>query len=77
MCAALHAHVCVWLGAHVSAPLAPSTLAFVGSQAFYQAYAFNADISKWNTARVTNMTAVCATFGRRRATAADALGLTD
>ncbi len=82
MCAALHVHVCCVVGrARVrtacehSEP--PSTVEFVGSQAFSGATAFNAAIGAWNTAGVFNMTAVCATFGRRRATAADALGLTD
>jgi hypothetical protein len=47
-----------------------------GAQAFGSASAFNANIGAWNTASVSNMIAVCATFGRRRAAAgvADALG---
>ena len=31
----------------------------VGSQAFYYASAFNANIGGWNTASVSNMNAVC------------------
>jgi surface protein len=59
--------VCVWMGARVrtacehSAP--PSTVEFVGLQAFNGSTAFNADISKWNTAAVTYMAQVCAAFG--------------
>ena len=44
-----------------SAP--PSTVEFVGLQAFSGATAFNADISKWNTAAVTYLPEVCAAFG--------------
>ena len=32
----------------------------LGSQAFYQASAFNADIGAWNTARVTSLSYVSA-----------------
>jgi surface protein len=39
-----------------------STFAFVGSQTFRDTTAFNADISKWNTASVTYMAVVCAAF---------------
>ncbi len=49
-----------------------SGLRIVGSQAFHLAPAFNADISRWNTASLTYL--VCAASGRRRATASDALG---
>jgi surface protein len=44
----------------------PPTFAFVGSQAFYDSR-FNGDISKWNTASVSDMNYVCAAFSRRRA----------
>jgi hypothetical protein len=37
---------------------ASARTAWVGSQAFDYASAFNADIGAWNTARVVNMTAV-------------------
>ena len=48
----------------------------LGSQAFWGASAFNANIGPWNTASVTTLYGVCATFGQRRATAGvpDALG---
>jgi hypothetical protein len=39
----------------------------LGSQAFYAASAFNADIGAWNTARVTTLLAVCAAFPARAA----------
>ncbi len=32
---------------------------WLGSQAFYLATAFNADIGAWNTARIANMASVC------------------
>jgi hypothetical protein len=32
----------------------------VGSQAFYYASAFDANIGAWNTARVMHLTSVCA-----------------
>jgi hypothetical protein len=34
----------------------------LGSQAFYWASAFNANIGAWNTARVTSLESVCAAF---------------
>jgi hypothetical protein len=46
-----------------------------GAQAFYQAWAFNANIGAWNTARVTNVFYVCAAPGPAVRTKADALGL--
>jgi surface protein len=49
-------------------------LVWFGSQAFTQASSFNADIGAWNTASVTTLKMVCAAFGQRLATAADALG---
>jgi surface protein len=39
----------------------------LGSQAFYSAKAFNANIGAWNTASVTSLNSVRAAFGRRRA----------
>jgi hypothetical protein len=43
---------------------------WLGSQAFQEAKAFNANIGAWNTASVSNMQSVCAAFSaRRRATA--------
>jgi hypothetical protein len=47
-----------------------STACGFGAQAFYITFAFNANIGAWNTARVTDLFAVCAAFSaRRRATA--------
>ncbi len=43
----------------------PPSVALIGSQAFYEASAFNANIGKWNTARVTTMSDVCAAPARR------------
>ena len=40
---------------------------WLGLQAFFSATAFNANIGAWNTARVTTLQSVRATFGRRRA----------
>jgi hypothetical protein len=48
--------------------------AWFGSQAFGVASAFNSNIGAWNTARVSDMSMVCPALGRRRATAAHALG---
>jgi surface protein len=46
-----------------------------GTQAFYSASAFNANIGAWNTASVSNMASVCAACSaRRRALWRDALG---
>jgi hypothetical protein len=39
--------------------------AWLGSQAFYEAKAFNADIGAWNTARIANMAYVCALCHRQ------------
>jgi surface protein len=41
---------------------------WLGSQAFYSASAFNANIGAWNTASVTTLFYVCAAFGRQCAT---------
>jgi surface protein len=54
------AHLCVRFGAHASAPRfralrAAANFRVVGSQAFFSATAFNANIGAWNTASVTNM----------------------
>jgi surface protein len=40
---------------------------WLGSQAFYSASAFNANIGAWNTASVTNMAYVCAAFSAQAA----------
>jgi hypothetical protein len=62
------AHLCVRFGAHASTPRfralrAAVDFRFVGSQAFYVATAFNANIGAWNTALVSNMHQVCR-FGK-------------
>jgi hypothetical protein len=36
---------------------------WLGSQTFFSASAFNANIGTWNAARVANMDSVCAAFG--------------
>jgi hypothetical protein len=41
------------------------TALVVGSQAFYQASTFNANIGAWNTASVTSLASVCAASARR------------
>jgi hypothetical protein len=46
-----------------------------GAQAFDSAFAFNANIGAWNTARVTTLYYVCAAPGPAARTMADALGL--
>jgi hypothetical protein len=51
----------------VRSPHAAFELPLVGSQAFQSALAFNANISAWNTASVTDVSIVCATFGPARA----------
>jgi surface protein len=45
-----------------------------GAQAFSGASAFNANIGAWNTARVTDLSYVCAAPGLAARTTADALG---
>ena len=45
-----------------------------GSQAFSGTTRFSANIGAWNTVSLTTLYYVCAAFGRRRATAAGALG---
>jgi surface protein len=53
-------------GAHASAPTHASAFppavdrGWLGAQAFYNAKAFNANIGAWNTAAVTDLSAVCA-----------------
>ncbi len=56
--------------AFVHSAVPPSTFAFVGSQMFYKATAFNTDIGAWNTASVIYMNEVCAAFGPAARTAA-------
>ena len=46
----------------------------LGSQAFASSSSFSANIGAWNTASLTSLYQVCAAFGRRRTTAAGALG---
>ena len=84
----IRAHVCVLVcarapvcaSAHVyprrtvRAPSAGVDRVRLGSQAFYGATTFSANIGAWNIASVTSLSNVCAAFGRRRATAAGALG---
>jgi surface protein len=45
----------------------------VGSQTFYDAKSFNADIGAWNTAAVTAMSRVCAASNRAQRSAGAAL----
>ncbi len=73
-CACLRVRVCVpvGIGAYASASNRASLFQRVdrvrlGLQAFYLAFAFNANIGAWNVASVSNMHEVCAAFGRRRA----------
>ncbi len=39
--------------------------AWVGSQAFYEASAFNANIGAWNSAAMTDLSSVCAVSDAR------------
>jgi hypothetical protein len=68
------AHVCACARPHprqrVRALPAAAERRGLGSQAFDSAAAFNANIGAWNTARVTDLSRVCAAFGPAR-TAAD------
>jgi hypothetical protein len=65
MCARVLARVRVcFLGAHASAPKRAiiffgGDCVWLGSQAFYKALQFNADIGAWNTACVTSLAGVC------------------
>ncbi len=71
----IHIHACIYFYIYACEHLPPAVeLVLLGSQAFYHASAFNANIGAWNTVSVTSLSAVCAAFGRRRATAAGALG---
>jgi hypothetical protein len=58
--------VCDWAPTHarrhLRAPSAGVDRVRLGSQAFYWASAFNANIGAWNTARVTSLESVCAAF---------------
>jgi surface protein len=54
MCVCTCEGTCVRIAFVHSAP--PSTVAFVGSQAFWSASVFNAAIGAWNTARLNSMT---------------------
>jgi hypothetical protein len=64
---------CVWVWAHPQPRRTVQALSVgvdrvrLGSQAFYLASAFNANIGAWNTAAVTTLSYVRAAFGRRRA----------
>jgi hypothetical protein len=51
--------------------------AWSGSQAFCQASTFNANIGAWNTARVTDLSSVCAALGRQRAERALSISVFD
>jgi surface protein len=52
---------------HMRARLVGVDRGWLGSQAFYSASAFNADIGAWNTASVSTMANVCAAFSARAA----------
>jgi hypothetical protein len=66
--------VCDWASPHprrhVRARSVSVDRGWLGSQAFYSAEAFNANIGAWNTARVTMLDYVCPALSARR----DALG---
>jgi hypothetical protein len=55
-----HAHTYMYVSALHTCDVFPSALdrAWLGSQAFGSASAFNANIGAWNTARVTDLTTV-------------------
>jgi hypothetical protein len=61
---------------HVRARAFSVDRGWLGSQAFYEASAFNANIGVWNTAAVTTLSYVCAAFSARAARQCkrDALG---
>ncbi len=58
-CASMRVRVCVWarmyLRRNVRALSVCVDRVWFGSQAFYQATAFNANIGAWNTASVSSM----------------------
>ena len=64
---------CMWVVAHtifrgnVRALSVGVDRGWLGSQVFFMATAFNANIGAWNIASVSNFSQVCAAFGRRRA----------
>ncbi len=69
-----HVRMCDWAATHPRGRMRARSVGmdrgWLGSQAFYVASAFNADIGAWNTAAVSNMLGVCAALSaRRRATA--------
>jgi surface protein len=70
----MRARVCAWARPHPRQRLpalhAAVDFRVVGSQAFASASVFNANIGAWNTARVTDLSSVCAAFRPAR-TAAD------
>jgi hypothetical protein len=63
--------VCNWVPTHARPHMRARSVGvdrgWLGSQAFYQASAFNANIGAWSTARVTMLWEVCAAFSARAA----------
>ncbi len=55
----------------------PPSVALIGSQAFQDASAFNANIGAWNTVRVTTLYSVCAASGPARTAAECARSVAD
>jgi hypothetical protein len=72
-CVRARARVCVcdWARSHprrhVRARSVGVDCGWLGSQAFYSASAFNANIGAWNTAAVIDLSEVCAAFSARAA----------
>ncbi len=70
-CASVCLCVCDWAPTHPRRQMRARSVGvdrgWLGSQAFQSASAFNADIGAWNTASVTELSAVCGAFPARAA----------
>jgi surface protein len=68
--ASVCARMCDWVRTyprrHMRAPSVGVDRGWFGSQAFYSASAFNANVGAWNTASVSDMSGVCAASPARR-----------
>ena len=66
VCACVCVCVCDWAPTHpcrhIRARAVGVDRGWLGAQAFYEAYAFNANIGAWNTASVSTLYVVCAAF---------------
>ncbi len=62
ICISVHICICIYISVSVSVYVYAYVYVRIGSQAFYYALGFNANIGAWNIASVSNMNYVCAAF---------------